>query len=126
MKKFIAALVLVCYCSASFGVSINYFYCCGKLRSVTLTEVSAEKSCTPMPRKGCCENKKLTLKITVDQANQSLKYIKADISSFSLPAYLWQLQQIFYATQNLSPLLLGESNPPPLLKRNILFCVFRI
>lgn len=126
MKKFIAALVLVCYCSASFGVSINYFYCCGKLKSVSLTEVSAEKSCMPMPRKSCCENKKLTLKITVDQANQLVKYVKADISPFSLPAYPGYPQQIFYAPQNLSSCYLDDGNPPPLLKRNILFCVFRI
>lgn len=126
MRKIIVIAILLSYSIASFGVSLNYFYCCGKLEAVSLTVNTEEKDCAAGSKKGCCDNKTVTIKLKIDQKNN-------EKSSFDFATPL--SPTIFYsenctsfdlaANCRLNPLY---ERPPPgiLLARNIFFCIFRI
>lgn len=126
MKRLLIIAILISYSVASFGVQLNYFYCCGKLESVSLTLKAEDNGCKGKTGKGCCDNKTVTLKLKVDQKDndQAAFHFEAPIS----PAIIYSDN---YPTGNLTtscsqnPLY---KRPPPdnLPSRNILFCVFRI
>jgi len=59
------------YSIASFGVSLNYFYCCGKLKTVSLALKTEDRDCKGKAKKGCCDNKTVTIKLKVDQQKSS-------------------------------------------------------
>ena len=71
MKKFLVFVLLMAYTVASAGVSLNYFYCCGKLKSVSLTPRNeSPKKCgrmTGSSKRKCCENKVVRLQLKTDQ-----------------------------------------------------------
>lgn len=57
MKK-IALILLICmYTLSSFGVSVNQFYCCGKLKTTSLSFLHAvtEKCSNQKMMVGCCK-----------------------------------------------------------------------
>ena len=59
MKK-LAAISLICiYSLATMGFSLKEFYCCGKLKSVTLSlQVDGSKACSKNESKDkCCKTK---------------------------------------------------------------------
>lgn len=65
MKK-VALILLICvYALSSFGVGIKQFYCCGKLKSTTisLVEDSKEKCGKGDENSGCCKTKFKSLKV---------------------------------------------------------------
>ncbi|MFZ1528291.1 MAG: hypothetical protein WAT19_06115 [Ferruginibacter sp.] len=126
LKKLFLIALIISYGLSSFGVSLNYFYCCGKLKSVTL-KTQTNPRCSPKKKKGCCENKKVSLKLGIDQKAAETKSIAADVPFKDItPArYAAVKSETFGDTaagQN------NFSNGPPLslLKKNILHCVFRI
>lgn len=59
MKKVAFILLLCIYATATMGFSLKEFYCCGKLKSVTLTLTAAEKnnSTDTCSKNNCCQNK---------------------------------------------------------------------
>lgn len=130
MKKFLLILLLISYSIASFGVSVNYFYCCGKLKTVSFAEIKPAKECKGKLKKACCAGKKCCKNVTV-----TVK-LKADQKStdklnfqFETPASPFIVFSDNYTFSELS--LLTPSNqfvhpPGNLPKRTILFCVFRI
>jgi len=65
MKKAFTILLLIIYTTASSGVSIKQFYCCGKLKSVSFAfkQDVKEKCHKGSEKSGCCENKYHTLKV---------------------------------------------------------------
>ena len=71
MKKLLVLLLLMAYTVANAGVSLNYFYCCGKLKSVSFTPRKATpKKCSRMAgsnKRKCCENKVVTFQLKSDQ-----------------------------------------------------------
>lgn len=65
MKK-IAIIFLICiYMLSSFGVGMRQFYCCGKLKSTTISFVQEAKGkCGKGDEKsGCCQTKFKSLKV---------------------------------------------------------------
>ena len=57
MKK-IALILLICmYTLSSFGVSVNRFYCCGKLKTTSISFINAvaEKCSNQKMMIGCCK-----------------------------------------------------------------------
>ncbi|UEG48662.1 hypothetical protein LK994_08435 [Ferruginibacter lapsinanis] len=126
MKRLLLIAILITYSISSFGVSINYFYCCGKLKSVSLTPDIKEEKCKARSGKGCCKNETVVIKLTTDQKN-------TDQTSFQLaPAVL---AVILHPTDNIVINFTGAGNtdlfykcPPPdlLPSRRILYCIFRI
>jgi len=126
VKRILIILVLVSYSIASFGVSLNYFYCCGKLKTISLTVNSEEKNCKANTNKGCCENKTVTLKLKTDQKSneQSNEHFTTPLSPVILHTDSYQALNTAIIG-NINPLY---KRPPPdnLPSRQILFCVFRI
>lgn len=126
MKRILVIAILISYSIASFGVNLNYFYCCGKLKTVSLAVNAEPKNNTDKSKKGCCDNKTVTLKLKTDQKNseQAAFHLDAPLSPVILHTYDYYVANI--ATNGcVNPLY---KSPPPsnLLSRNILFCVFRI
>lgn len=130
MKKFLLILILISYSIASFGVSVNYFYCCGKLKTVSFSEIKPAKNCKSKIKKGCCAGKKccknvtVTVKLKTDQ--KSSDKINFNFETQELPVVVFsdnytypELSLLTSANQYIHP-------PGNLPKRSILFCMFRI
>lgn len=126
LKKIILIALIISYGLSSFGVSLNYFYCCGKLKSVSL-KAQTNPNCSPKKKKGCCENKKLSLKLNIDQKSEQTKSIAVDIPVKAIP----ETGYAFLQHEMLTGIIPGKRNltkdpPLPTRKKNLLHCVFRI
>ncbi|RAJ33017.1 HYC_CC_PP family protein [Pedobacter cryoconitis] len=57
MKKALSILLLLLYTTASFGLGVKQFYCCGQLRSISFTiqQDVNEKCSKDMDKEQCCE-----------------------------------------------------------------------
>jgi hypothetical protein len=126
VKKILAIAILLSYSVASFGVSLNYFYCCGKLKAVSLAVRSGARDCPGKSKKGCCDNKIVTIKLKVDQKENSQPvYHFAKIVS-PVILYTNDLSSLSPAADcRITPLY---KRPPPgnLPSRQIRYSVFRI
>ncbi len=125
VKKSLLTVILLCYAIASFGVNIHYFYCCGKLKTVSLVIAHKEKQCKPDEPKGCCDNKTVTVQLKTDQKEHD-----QPVYQFTAPATITP----FFISASVAAIPLRNSinllyqKPPPqqLPDFNVLFCVFRI
>ena len=126
VKKFVVICLLLIYGSSSFGMTVYFHYCCGKLKNIDL--ISAKNLCTmgkahKMGDKPCCESKKVNLKVSDDQA-----FVKT-ASSICDPHLLthYQLRNFDVAAHEMLLRIPEIFSPPPLLiDLNILHCVYRI
>lgn len=129
MKKLFVILLLMMYGAASFGATVHFHYCCGKLKKVDFTPLK-EASCKSggkahmMGSQRCCDDKQVELKIKSEQ--DASKIFQA---SFHVDA----IQPVHCNYFILSPLqnksLVPEVFAPPPIASNPLFilnCVFRI
>lgn len=127
VKKITILVVLFFYSLASFGVSVNYFYCCGKLKevSIKLDQPPVHEKCPMKGDKDCCKNKIVELKLSSQQElSHQMVFVpqvfvaviapsfnnwEAPVQSTTLPAHL-------------------QNRPPPLANTslNILNSTFRI
>jgi hypothetical protein len=59
MKKIAAILLILTYSMSSFGIGLREFYCCGKLKSVSILIINVEKEkCNKAAnQEGCCKTK---------------------------------------------------------------------
>jgi hypothetical protein len=125
VKKSLLTILLVCYAIASFGVNIHYFYCCGKLKTVSLVVTHQEKQCKPDEPKGCCDNKTVTVKLKTDQKenDQPVYQFTAPVTTASF----YNSTSVAAVPISNSIHLLYQKPPPlPLPDLHVLFCVFRI
>jgi hypothetical protein len=126
VKKFLVILILVSYSIASFGVSLNYFYCCGKLKTISFVAKGNSKTCKGNKGKGCCKNEKVTVKLKTDHKTCDDVKCNCDAPlSVAIIQHNDYAVNSFYSAHLTTPLY---KRPPPnyLPKRNLLFCVFRI
>ena len=126
MKRIVVILFLISYSIASFGVSLNYFYCCGKLKTVSFAVNTAPNNGETKSKKGCCDHRTVIYKLKTDQKNtESASYdFNAPLSVFTVHQFNYHGADLFPA-QNVTPLY---KRPPPfeLPSRKILYCIFRI
>ena len=126
MKKFLSIAILISYCIASFGVSINYFYCCGKLKTISLVAATEQKNCNTKSEKGCCNKKTVTIKLKIDQkvSNQPTYHFGITLST-PFPHSSDYIYGNLVSDFKINPLY---KRPPPgnLPSRQILFSIFRI
>ena len=126
MKKIVTILVLVCYSIASFGVSVNYFYCGSKLETVSFIVEKKCSKCKCDANKGCCKTQKKIVKLKTDQKSNS-----SQVYQFDAPISTTTIHYCNYVFANAVEGSIEKQFyqlPPPKLsfKRNILFCVYRI
>ena len=126
MKKLLAISLLMIYGLSSFGITVNFHYCCGKLKTIKISNVKT-KSCgmeKKMAGKACCGDKIFELKVKTDYNTQTSCTL-SPLSPVILPVYypeqIFNTQYSILNTQYLQPPSLGS--PPPLY---ILHCVYRI
>jgi hypothetical protein len=128
MKKPAFILLISIYALATMGFGLQQFYCCGKLKSVTisLSQDAWQKYKNGKEKKGCCDNKYHFFKvkdhhITADQ-------ISGPVNSFvHLYLYTPLFNGITFASEK--TLISYSSNAPPLhagVPLYIYNCVFRI
>lgn len=128
MKKFTLLLLISIYALATFGFCINEFYCCGKLKSVSLSVANAS---VPLCKgtvndDHCCKNKSQYFKVkdqhvVAGHISLPLKYV-ALLPLFSSVGF-----EVTDAVQKEMPAC--RSNAPPLINSVSLYlanCVFRI
>lgn len=128
-KKLTILILLIIYSFTSFGLSVNLFYCCGKLANISLkADPKNEKNC-PVKEKSddCCKDKTITIKISDDQLNNSFVnfYLTHPGAIAIIPVLFQEFQTPFINDLKVNNWETGL--PPPLIKnRSILFSVFRI
>ena len=125
VKRILVIAVLISYSIASFGVSVNYFYCCGVLKTVSLKVNTEEQNCKAKTKKRCCDNKTVTLKLKTDQksSEQTTFHLTAPLS----PAILHTTNYTVADIANIGKTNSLYKRPPDNLpSRQVLFCVFRI
>jgi hypothetical protein len=127
MKKTALILLICIYSLATMGFSLQKFYCCGKLKSTTISLTqNTEKSGKGNEKSGCCDNKYQFFKvkdkhITADGVSSPVKHF------VDLHLYTPSFQNISFASQKL--VIAYRSNAPPLhtgVPIYIYKCVFRI
>ncbi|HEY6954763.1 MAG TPA: hypothetical protein VI385_05935 [Flavisolibacter sp.] len=126
MKKIVAILFLLAYGLSSTGATLQFHYCCGKLKDIKLSSVP-QKDCgmkhvAPVKKK-CCDDKQVELKIKADQkAQQATKF------NLWSPSIAKQESTLDVQQPVVSSLIVPEVFAPPPLKDPlyILHCVYRI
>ena len=126
LKKLSVILILLIYGLSSTGMTVNFHYCCGKLKKVQFS--SAQIECGMKMKhsssKKCCDSKQLELKVKADQkvpegAKQvsQVNDLPVNLSQFAVASPVY--------TKFLIPSVFA---PPPLASQqlNILYCTFRI
>ncbi len=79
-----------------------------------------------MAKKGCCDNKTITYKLSIDQKDHSqmANLFESPITNLDLPT---QLDNLIASYTIVSQTSLYKRPPPELtIDRSILYCVFRI
>lgn len=127
MKKFAIILILICYTTASFGVSLNYFYCCGKLKTISLATKTKDKNCKGDLKKGCCKNEKTKVKLNADQKlaeSNFLNQINDLVYDDSINFCNYHFS--FSTTGNTTKVFYQLPPPHFSYKKNIYYCIYRI
>ena len=128
MKKFALILLICIYSLSTVGFSLKEFYCCGKLKSVTvaLAQDTKQKCSKGDEKSGCCKTKYQYFK--VKDNHRASAHVATALNSFSelhtiTPSY----QSISIATQEID--VINGNHAPPLytgVPTYISNCVFRI
>ena len=128
MKKVALILLIITYSMSSFGVSLKEFYCCGKLKSVSVSLVNTEKAkCNKGGLEdGCCKLEFKTLKVK-DNHFASIHPEALIKYSVELLSNGTTYEPLVFTSQKVD--LINGSHAPPLHKGIPIYisnCVFRI
>ena len=127
MKK-IALILLICsYSLATMGFSLKEFYCCGKLKSVTVELTPNKKqTCNKGDRSGCCDDKYQFYK--VKDNHLSGKDVDIPLNYFTdVDFFTSEVPSISFVIQEFD--VINGSHSPPLYTGVPIYlsnCVFRI
>ncbi|MGC4099939.1 HYC_CC_PP family protein [Ferruginibacter sp.] len=128
MKKIAAILFLSVYALSVLGIGVKQFYCCGKLKSTSLTLVqeAKEKCSNSAAMKGCCKTKFKTLKLKDSHVNTdagSVAFTK-HFSELDIPVTAFS----FTVPVTETVVLANTSHAPPdrTVPVYIMNCVYRI
>ncbi|MBS1641970.1 MAG: hypothetical protein JST94_03685 [Bacteroidetes bacterium] len=126
MKKILIFALLISYSVASLGVSLNYFYCCGKLKSVSVQVNKETTNCSGKLSKDCCGNKTVTLQLKTDQKESST--LNYQFNTATSPAIVYTNSYAALNSVDSYNQKLLYKNPPEKYysSLNVLYCVFRI
>lgn len=114
------------YGFAAFGVSLNYFYCCGKLKEVSLKLHPPVDGCKMNGKKDCCKNKTVSVKLNTDQQhNQQIVFEPVLFSTAITNNIFFETSLFSKFEKHFTPYLNGPP-PLPLLGLHILHNSFLI
>ena len=128
MKKVTAILLLSLYSLSTLGLSLKSFYCCGDLKTVTISITPVEnKQCSNGDdTSDCCKTKYQFFK--VKDSHVTADVVNAPDLHFSDFQLIYtSFQAINYSSQNIYISHLSNSPPLPHSVPDYIFnCVFRI
>lgn len=125
VKRITAILLLLIYTAAVAGVRVSGFYCCGKLRSTTVSPMAFAKSTANDD--GCCKHKQAVLKVNDTHEGTGLAKLSA-AKSILLHVFYPNPANII-ATNYLACAISNPVNGPPLRPQTplyIQYCNYRI
>ena len=126
LKKLSLILLLIVYGLSSSGMTVNFHYCCGKLKKVEFSSVQVEcgMKMKHSSSKKCCDNKQVHLKVKDDQ--KITEGVTPAFKAISLPISFSDLSFAHFVSGG-NYLIPSIFAPPPLLKQLYIFhCVYRI
>ncbi|MFN2440617.1 MAG: hypothetical protein ABR503_15540 [Chitinophagaceae bacterium] len=128
MKKLALILLIITYSMSTFGVSVKEFYCCGKLKSISVSLVDTGKAkCNKGGLEdGCCKLKFKTLKVK-DNHFASVHPALPLKHSAELLSYNLSYKPLLLPAQEVD--VINGSHAPPVHKDVPIYisnCVFRI
>lgn len=128
MKKTTVILLLLIYSLSSFGVALKEFYCCGHLKSITVTLADVEKNNGEKKNKkdGCCNTQFQSFKVK-DNHVAAGHIIAPAIFCLGITANFLSFQPGILPL--ISEKIIEVTYPPPLHRNTPLFisnCVFRV
>jgi hypothetical protein len=124
-----ATIFIICIYGLSFlGFSVKEFYCCGRLKSVTLSlrETSREKNNIGENKKSCCKTKVLYLKV---KNSHLASIIAIDASDNFHYAAIFAERHCTPMVVSISAVNANRSHAPPLHPGIAIYisnCVYRI
>ena len=128
MKRISLIFLLLIYTLSSFGIGIRQFYCCGKLKSTTISfEQEVKEKCGKGDENGgCCQTKFKSLK--VKDSHIAADAISIPFKQFTdLHLFVPSFEVMTLANQPMN--VANTSHAPPVLHGisvYILNCNFRI
>ncbi|MDQ2721290.1 MAG: hypothetical protein M3Z26_16205 [Bacteroidota bacterium] len=128
VKKITVILLLSIYSISTLGLSLKSFYCCGNLKSVTVTlpQDEQQKCANDDGTNDCCKTKYQFFKVkdnhfVADHLSSPVKhFVELNLFTSTFQIVNYPSEQIYVA---------NKSNAPPLRHRvpdYIFNCVFRI
>ena len=128
MKQISLILLLKIYALATFGVGINHFYCCGKLKSsdISFVQQGTEKCAKGDQTDGCCKTEYQSVKV---------KDSHVVAEEMTVPAKHFNDVHIFHSSTAFAELInspqnIANSSHAPPFSRSvpayILNCIYRI
>lgn len=121
MKKIAVILLLLIYTASVYGITINKFYCCGKLASVSLSVSSASKSdCKATSGSDCCKTVKANFKVKDNHVSA-----KTDLALKSSFALITPVLSIPTSTERITlKEVSGYNSQAPPVQRDPLYILF--
>ncbi len=128
MKKVALILLVLIYSASSFGITLKEFYCCGKLKSVSLalTDLGKNKCEMGDEKDGCCKTKYHYFKVKDTHLATDQLTVPANLHiTLALPVFANVPASLFTRELNV---INGSHAPPPhqYIPAYISNCVFRI
>jgi hypothetical protein len=123
MKKFSLILLILIYTSATFGMVVKEFYCCGKLKSVSLSfsNESKQKAEKKTIETGCCKTKYFSSKVKDNHVQ--VDAIAFDANHFlRLDIHLSSYKPISFVNPQVN--VTSGINDPPLLHNDTPVYIF--
>jgi len=120
VKKIAVILLTLIYSISVYGVTINKFYCCGKLADVSLTATSHSKMDSKADDNTCCKNIKTNIKVKDNHISAPTGLSFKNSFALIIP--------IFFVPASLEEITLKEvsaynSQAPP-IRRNPLYILY--
>ncbi len=125
MKKILILLFSFFYLVLTSGMILNFHYCGGKIKSISLFSSSDEVGCcgSKMKSKNCCKDKTAYVKVKDNHnSNPFLKFItfKGQMLEIAIPSYLLAFQYSLQVER------IQNYYPPPVLYDNPLYLKHKV
>lgn len=131
MRKLLLILIMLCYVGSTTGIAMQYHFCMGELKSVSVHQEEHDDVCNlcgmDKDKNDCCKDEVDIVKVS-DSHQQTGKYQVADLSWHIIPpASYYILPDV--VEKDLSSYLIPKTNAPPIHSNisdwNAFYCIFR-
>ncbi|QTE56438.1 HYC_CC_PP family protein [Mucilaginibacter rubeus] len=124
LKKIISILLVFAYAISVYGVSVNKFYCCGQLSTVSIAKIT-QLNCPNKSDPSCCKTTKQEFKIKDNHVFAKASSIAHIQFAVVIAEYFIQIPAESIGIKNARAY---NSHAPPATRDALytLFCTYRI